>query len=157
MRAKFVLILFILLSFIAVSPIRVNAISVSDFVPLLVDGDGVTSTDDVSNLMDNYNQEQTCTGNDSLLGNPDDPNSVAWLIQQALNIIKVVGPILVIILSSIDFIVTIVKSDDESMAKAQKKLITRLILVALLFFIPTITEVLLRVFHLTSTSTCGLK
>ena len=94
--------------------------------------------------------------NDSLLGDPGDPNSVAWLLQQVLNFIKIVGPVLVIVLSSFDFVKVIIKSDDEAMQKAQKKLITRLILAALLFFIPIIAEVLLDLFGLTSASTCGL-
>ncbi len=93
---------------------------------------------------------------DSLLGDPGDPNSVAWLLQQVLDFIKVVGPILVVILSSIDFAKVIIKSDDEAMAKAQKKLITRLILAALLFFIPMLVTVLLDLFGLTSSGTCGL-
>ena len=92
----------------------------------------------------------------SLLGNPSDPNSVAWLLQQVLDIIKVVGPILVVILSSVDFTKVIIKSDDEAMAKAQKKLIIRLILAALLFFIPMLVTVLLDLFGLTSSGTCGL-
>ena len=93
----------------------------------------------------------------ALLGNPNDPNSVAWLLQQALNVIRVVGPILVIILSSFDFIRVIINNDDEAMGKAQKKLVMRLVLVALLFFIPTLVEVLLRIFNLTSTATCGIQ
>ena len=44
----------------------------------------------------------------------------------------------------------IVKSDDEAMGKATKKLTTRLILAALLFFIPTLVQVLLDLFGLTS-------
>ncbi len=93
---------------------------------------------------------------DSLLGDPREPNSVAWLLQQVLDFIKVVGPILVVILSSIDFAKVIIKIDDEAMAKAQKKLITRLILAALLFFIPMLVTVLLDLFGLTSSGTCGL-
>ena len=103
-----------------------------------------------------YDKDQTCSGGDSLLGDPNDPNSVAWLLQQILDFIKVVGPILVVVLSSVDFAKVIIKSDDEAMAKAQKKLITRLLLAALLFFIPLLVTVLLDLFGLTSESTCGL-
>jgi len=74
-----------------------------------------------------------------------------------LNIIKVVGPILVILLSSIDFIRVIVKSDDEAMNGAIKKLAYRLILAALLFFLPTITNTILNIFNLQSDSTCGIE
>lgn len=93
---------------------------------------------------------------DSLLGDPDDKDSTAWLVQRIFNYIKIIGPILVIILSSVDFIGVIVKGDDEAMGKATKKLTTRLILAALLFFIPTLIEVILDVFGFTS-STCGIQ
>ena len=62
-----------------------------------------------------------------------------------------------VVLSSIDFAKVIIKSDDEAMAKAQKKLIIRLILAALLFFIPLLVEVMLDVFGFTSSATCGLQ
>ena len=92
-----------------------------------------------------------------LLGDPSDENSVAWLVQLVFNIVKVMGPILVILLSSVDFIMVIIKSDNEQFQKAQKKLITRLILALLLFLVPTIVEVLLQVFGITGSSTGGIK
>ena len=92
----------------------------------------------------------------SLLGNPNDPDSVAWLLQTLLNYIKILGPILVIVLSSVDFLKVIIKSDDDAMTTAGKKLGYRLILAGLLFFIPTIVEVLLGIFGLTSDPTCGI-
>ena len=99
-------------------------------------------------------QVMDCEG--TLLGSTADPNSVAWLLQQIFTFIKVLGPILVVVLSSIDFIKVIAKGDDDAMAKAQKKLFTRLVLAILLFLIPTLVAVLLDLFGLTSNSTCGL-
>ena len=43
------------------------------------------------------------------------------------------------------------------MAKAQKKLILRLILAALLFLIPTLVEAILQIFGITGSTTCGLQ
>ncbi len=94
-----------------------------------------------------------CSG---LLGNPNDENSVAWLIQTLLNYTRILGPLAVIILSSIDFANVIIRSDDDAMAKAKKKLIRRLIITALLFFIPTIANVLLNIFGITGNPTCGI-
>ena len=91
-----------------------------------------------------------------MLGSTSDPNSVAWLLQQVFTFIKVLGPILVVVLSSIDFIKVIAKGDDDAMGKAQKKLFTRLVLAILLFLVPTLVEVILDLFGLTSTGTCGL-
>ena len=92
-----------------------------------------------------------------MLGDPNDENSVAWLLQQILNYIRALGPMIVIVMSGIEFTKVIISSDDDGMAKAQKKLITRLILVAALFFVPTIVLALLDLFGMTNDPTCGLK
>ena len=89
----------------------------------------------------------------TILGDPGNSNSVAWLLDKILSYIQVLGPMLVIILSSVDFAKVIIQSDDEAMAKAQKKLIIRLALAACLFFLPVIVKVLLGAFGLT---TCGI-
>jgi hypothetical protein len=117
----------------------------------------VTSTDDLDDWLNDYDQDQDCDGSNSILGDPNDEDSVAWLLQQILNYIKVIGPILVVVLSSIDFAMVIIKSDDEAMGKAAHKLGIRLILAASLFFIPTLVEVILDIFGFTSSATCGLQ
>lgn len=112
---------------------------------------------DVSQWNEGYNQTQNCNGDNSILGSINDPNSVAWLLQQVFNYIKILGPILVVVLSSVEFAKVIINSDDEAMAKAQKKLITRIILAACLFFIPTLVQAALDLFGFTSDATCGLE
>lgn len=112
---------------------------------------------DTSNWGEGYNQEQKCSGDNSILGSVNDPNSVAWLLQTVLNYLKVLGPILVVVLSSVEFAKVIINSDDEAMAKAQKKLITRIILAACLFFIPTLVQAALDLFGFTSDATCGIE
>lgn len=160
---KKLLIILMFISLTVFAPIKVNALTIDDSknnffsnIYLLEKDNGITSTDDVNDWMDDYNQEQECEGSNSILGDPEDEDSVAWLLQQALNYIKVIGPILVVILSSIDFAQVIIKSDDDAMKKAQKKLITRLILAACLFFIPTLVQVMLDIFGITSAPTCGI-
>ena len=150
---KIYICLFILL-ILVMSPINTMALSINNDVPFNILEDSVNSVKDIGDMNSQYNQAQNCN---TLLGNPNVESSVAWLLQYVFNVIKVVGPLLVVILSSIDFAKVIVKSDDDEMAKARKKLITRLILAAALFFIPTITMVLLEVFGLTSDPTCGLQ
>ncbi len=128
MKKKFTFIILIIIMILFVSPINTFAHSLG--------------------------QVMDCEG--TLLGSTADPNSVAWLLQQIFTFVKVLGPILVVVLSSIDFIKVIAKGDDDAMAKAQKKLFTRLILAVLLFLIPTLVAVLLDLFGLTSNSTCGI-
>ena len=166
MRKSIVTFLFIILMMFIVTPINTKALTVKDTVFSSVyildeeeEDESNPEKEEVKEWIENNTgKEQNCDGSEnSLLGDPEDPNSVAWLVQQIFNFIKVVGPILVVILSSVDFVQVIIKSDDEAMAKAQKKLITRLILAALLFVVPTIVEVILDVFGMTSSSTCGIK
>lgn len=96
----------------------------------------------------------SCDGDNAILGNVNDENSVAWLVNEILNYLKIIGPFLVLILSSIEFVKAILTSDDESLSKAQKNLITRLILAAALFVLPTLISVILNVFGITSNEIC---
>lgn len=101
----------------------------------------------ISSLKDN----KECKG---ILGNPDNEDSVAWFLVKILNYLRLLGPLMVLVLSSLDFAKAILTSDDESLKKAQSSLITRLILAALLFVLPTLIEVLLDIFGFTSSDVC---
>ena len=175
MKKRFTVFSVFLLILVMIIPIRVNAVTMSNSINeftkniyILEDGNlrdrgysdstngvgGDGATDGRTHVDDTDDQE--CNG-DGLLGDPTREDSVAWLLQVIFNVIKVVGPILVVILSSVDFLKVIVKSDDEAMAKAEKKLIIRLILALLLFLIPTIVQVILQVFGIYGDPTCNIK
>lgn len=164
MKKMFIIILFCVMSFLLFTPVNAKGImnnshffSFSHTIYLLDEDqefNGISNVDDSGIDMSKYNQEQDCEG---LLGDPEKEDSVAWLLQKALNIVQVVGPLLVVVLSSIDFVKVIVNGDDDAMAKAGKKLGIRLVLAAALFFIPTLVMVLLDVFGVTSDPTCGIQ
>lgn len=179
MKKRFTVFSVFLLILVMIIPIRVNAVTISNSINgftkniyILEDGNlrdrgysdstngvgGDGATDSRTHVDEDIydTDDQECNG-DGLIGNPEDPDSVAWLLQVIFNVIKVVGPILVVILSSVDFLKVIVKSDDEAMAKAEKKLIIRLILALLLFLIPTIVQVILQVFGIYGDPTCNIK
>ena len=128
--------------------------NISHSIYILGDNTGLGSADEAGLDLDQYNQDQNCQG---LLGNPNDENSVAWLLQKILNYIKIIGPLLVIVLSSIDFAKVIVTNDDDALSKAGKKLGIRLVLAAALFFIPVLATVLLDVFGITGDPTCNIQ
>ena len=156
MKKVIITILLVLATIFVVSPVNTKALTVNEAVYgniYVLEGD----TSDIEDWLEQTDQEQECDGSNSILGDVNDEESVAWLLQQILNFIKIIGPILVVVLSSVDFIQVIVKSDDEAMAKAQKKLIKRLILAALLFFIPTLVQTILDIFGITGDPTCGIK
>lgn len=148
-----ILVFFSLLTIIYISlPVKVSALSFFDTKnESLISNKMVTDT---SGMMTGYDQPQNCN---TLLGNPGDPNSVAWLVDKILSYATIAGMALVVVLSSIDFAKVIVKSDDDEMAKATKKLVTRLVLAGLLFFVPTLTKTMLALFGLTSDVTCGIQ
>ncbi|MDD5888679.1 MAG: hypothetical protein PUC82_04245 [bacterium] len=113
----------------------------------------ITNKINISNI-NSFVQIMDCSGETSMLGNVNDEDSVAWLLQKALNYIRVLGPILVLVLSSLDYITALLSSNDESLAKAHKRLITRLVLAAVLFVLPTLVSVMLNVLGFTSSDTC---
>ena len=151
MKKCLLVVVFILLSTFMFCPVEAHALTVSNDINVLAKKTpAVTSTSDIGDLSQ-YNQDQTCN---SLLGNPNDDNSVAWLLNKILTYATILGMVLVVVLSSIDFLKVIAKSDDEAMAKASKKLALRLVFAALLFFVPTLTAVILDIFGLTAD--CGI-
>lgn len=151
MRKLILVVILTFLSLFTFYPVCAQALTVSNEIMI------AKRTTNIGSLNDDYNQDQTCTGSNSLLGDPNDENSVAWLLDKILTYTTIVGMILVVVLSSVDFLKVITKSDDEAMAKAAKKLALRLLFAALLFFVPTLTNAMLDIFGLTSESTCGLQ
>lgn len=134
-------------------PVHAKALTVSDGIMFGAKTPTVTSTGDIKDWNSQYNQSQNC---ESLLGNPSDENSVAWLLNKILTYAMVIGMLLVVVLSSIDFLKVIAKSDDDAMGKAWKRLFLRLIFAGLLLFVPTLTATMLDIFNLTSDSNCAI-
>ena len=112
---------------------------------------------DMDEWLEDYNQNQDCSGDNSILGSYNDPNSVAYFLQIIFNWLKLIGPFIVIVMSGIDFAKVIIMGDDDGMKKAQTKLIIRLILAASLFFLPDLIKAFLDLFNITSSGICGLQ
>jgi len=70
-----------------------------------------------------------------------------------LKIIRFVAPLMVIIYSTYDFLGAIFNKDAELLGKASSRLRARLILVAILFFLPTILNIILGIID-SSYTTC---
>ncbi len=85
-------------------------------------------------------------------------NSVVEFLQKLFNYVKILGPILVILLSSIDFVKSILSNDDENMKKVQKKFGIRLLCAIGLFFLPLLANLMLNlVFGTSGDQVCGIK
>lgn len=70
------------------------------------------------------------------------------LVYNFLKWMKYIAPVLVIILSMLDFIKALAAQDDDAMKKAQQKFTKRLISAVLLFLLPLIIDYVLRIFNL---------
>ena len=100
----------------------------------------------------------TCTKDDK--GNCTDENtnncnmseSIIAIIYNVLKWMKYIAPVLVIILSMIDFIKALASQDNDAMKKAQQKFVKRLISAVVLFLLPLIIDYVLRLFNLVDTS-----
>ena len=121
---------------------KINSIDANEVVKALELKKAEMMTDDFD--PDEYNKEQSCG---TIFGDVKESGSFAWLIQKILNYIKIIGPTLVIILSSIDFIKVIWLSDEESMKKAQIKLAKRIVAAILLFLLPSLIGVLFNLIN----------
>ena len=77
---------------------------------------------------------------DELFGNGKTIN----LLKDAFKAITIVTPILIIILSILDFVKATAASDEKAIKDAQSKFIKRLIIAVLIFFLPTILNILLN-------------
>ena len=82
----------------------------------------------------------------AILGDVNNEESTAWLINKILNYIKILGPILALVLGSVDFAKAIVVSDEDNMRKVRSKFVKRIIAAMCIFFVPLLSvEIILFV------------
>ncbi len=94
-------------------------------------------------------------GEDALFGDPSNPESVAYFMQEIFNLFKYAAPILCLVLSVFDFSKAAASQDKDALVKAGKTTGKRLILAFVLFFLPTIIDFLFPL--LGWYGTCGIK
>ena len=125
-----------------------------------------STVDSNGNVVDNnktYTNNATLDGlnqkydNCSQLIDTKTEGSFGWLLQKLLNYIKIAGPILVVLLSALDFIKAIASSEEDAFKKAQSRLVIRLVAALALFLVPTFVELLLGLINGINDPTCGLK
>lgn len=75
---------------------------------------------------------------ETIFGNVNDKNSLIYLIREILGVFRIIAPILVIVLGSLDLFLAMASSSEDKMRKAQSNFIKRIIMGVCLFFVPTI-------------------
>lgn len=101
--------------------------------------DGTISSKDFNN---------PAIGCDSIFSKKE--GTIGWMLNTVLNYIKILGPVLVVLLSAVDFIKAVVGFDEKAMKEAQNKLIIRLVAALALFLVPTLVQLLLSFINMTT-------
>lgn len=152
-KINLILSVFLFIISVFFVPITVDA---KKYDYINVDSSIITKQFDKSNEDINETKEEISECQ-SVFGDVNDENSVAWLLQKLLDYIKILGPTIAIVMGSVDFAKAIISSDEENMKKTQKRFMNRLIAAILLFFIPILVSLLLGFFGITTNNaTCGL-
>lgn len=77
-------------------------------------------------------------GDDSLFGDPTNPESVAYFLQEIFNLFKYAAPLLCLALSVVDFTKAVASQDKDALSKALKTTGKRIVLAFILFFLPAL-------------------
>ncbi len=90
-----------------------------------------------------------------VFGDPSDPNYIAYYLQLIFNIMKFLGPVLVIVMSIIDLLkVTAEQKQDGELEKLGTKTFKRLIYAVIIFILPSLINYLFGLIGLYGT--CGI-
>jgi len=130
------------------------------FIPLFANN--VYAVENINNNNNVVRLDYDSVGDDDanceyILGDPNDDGSVAYMLQRIFDYLKIIGPILVIVLSGFDFAKNALNADSDKMKKASNKLLIRLLCAVGLFFVPVITSFIINLINNTSyEQTCGI-
>lgn len=97
---------------------------------------------------------QVCVG--TFLNKDGSFTEFGSFINSTFSFIKIATPIIVVILSTIDYIKAIAASNADAMKKTNKRTIFRLVIGLLIFFLPFLLELIFYLFGLYDLSTCGI-
>lgn len=100
--------------------------------------------------------KNTITECKALLGDPSDPEYPAYYLQKALNFIKILGPVLIIVLSVYDYVKAIPSGDKEILSKVNRKSAIRISAGIALFFAPILVKALFTLLGLYNGSDCHI-
>jgi len=83
-------------------------------------------------------------------------NTLGQALQDVFSLIKFAAPILVIVLSTMDYIKAITSHDAEDLKKANGKFVKRLVIGILIFLLPYLLDFIFEIFGVYDIQTCGI-
>lgn len=105
----------------------------------------------------NCTQEKIC---DTLLGDKNDPKSIRYILDTILQYVRIIVPILIVLLGSLDLAKAVTSGKEDEMKKAQTTFIKRIIAGVLVFFVPVLVDIIMGladvVWQGLGYSSCGL-
>ena len=120
-----------------------------------------STTDDIDyselDIPTEFEEEKIADCN-SLLGNPKDSTNrpPAFYLQKIFSVMKYAGIILVVVLSTFDFIASSASKDEDKLKKTVNKLIIRLVICIVIFLIPSLLQYIFTLIDVYSPSICNL-
>lgn len=88
--------------------------------------------------------------------NSDEFNDLGQFLQDLFLGIRILAPAMVIILSTIDYIMAIAASSQDDIKKTNQRTIKRMITGVIVFFVPLLLDILFNLFGVYDISTCGI-
>ncbi|MDD4706047.1 MAG: hypothetical protein PHS24_02380 [Bacilli bacterium] len=138
-KKTFFLIFIFLITSLFISPniVLANNTNTNDNynITLLKEDNDSSNEEEASIPEENNYENQVCEG---LLG-----DTLKKDIESILNVMKIIAPLLVVIFTIYELISAVASKDDDALTKALSRLTTRIILVAVLFFLPILLNLLL--------------
>ena len=115
----------------------------------LIENTGVSKNDNV-NVNRNANSfELTDSGTDvnvdcnEIFGSKDDPDSIAYLVNEILKYPRYIVPALVILLGTLDLFKAVIAGKEDEMKKAQKTFVKRIIIGVCVFLVPILINAIM--------------
>ena len=93
-------------------------------------------------------------GCSSLLEDPNTPGTPAYYLSFAFSIMRYAAIILLIVMTIMDFTGSVAAQDNDVMKKAMGKLSKRAIMLVIIFFLPTVIDLMLKFIHNAQISGC---
>lgn len=91
-----------------------------------------------------YGQDYTITCSDLFDSASEDGESLSSLVNQVLSYVRIIVPILIILLGSLDFAKAVIASKEEDMKKAQATFVKRLAAGLVVFLVPTLVTIIMN-------------
>jgi len=86
----------------------------------------------------------TCTEDyEAIFGRKDDPESIRYMVNEVLNYVRIIVPILIILFGVLDFAKAVIAGREDGMRKAQWDFVKRLLIGVAVFFVPTLVDIVM--------------